>query len=37
MVVKTESVVLSEVEGRLERLSVGEGKAELTSSVGPED
>ena len=37
VMVKTESVVLSEVESRLKRLSVGEGKAELTSVVGPED
>jgi len=35
--VKTESVVLSEVEGRLEGTSVGEGEAELTSGVGTED
>jgi len=35
--VKTESVVLSDVEVRLEGSSVGDGMAELTSGVAVED
>jgi hypothetical protein len=35
--VKTESVVLSEVGFRSEGMSVGDGTVELTSGVGPGD
>jgi hypothetical protein len=35
--VKTEAVLLSEVEVGSEGMSVGDGKVELTSGVGSED